>query len=311
MKEFSNAIKINNKNAEVYILLGNIYRNRGDFEKAVNIHESVIENSDIDTELKKIALINLALDFKTGGFLKRAIDTLDNLLKTDKKHVQALKEKCNILILLQDWINAADTYKKLDKLTKNYRKENFSSIYIEIAKKNLKKSQFFKTKLNFKKSLDIYKYNSYAYAAYGDYYMTKNKSEKALACYETALKYNPLSIIPLRCKLNRMGKDYLSGLDDNLPVNICLKVREFIKKKEYEKGMEYLKNKIIQFPEETVLQTLFFVLNACLSGDISALKKLRKFIKLKFICTSCNIVLSRYTWSCPICKNWLTLEYLK
>ena len=312
LEEFTKAVKVSSGNAEVYILLGNIYRNRGDFEKAIRIHKTVLSNPKINSEMEKIALLNLAFDFKSGGFLKRAIDSLEKLLLLDRKNIPALEEKAKIHIILKEWEHAINAYKKLDKLTNEYRKENYSSLYVEIAKNNLLNSQNFKAKLNLKKSFDIYKENSYTYTVMGDYYLKKGKREKALACYKNAVKSNPFAFILLRCKLNLVShENHTELIEGNLPLYTCFKVREFIKQRRYEEGILYLKERIIKFPEEIVLQKLFFILNCCLNSDFSNIKKLKKHIKLKFVCTSCNIVLNRYVWQCPNCKNWLSLNYLK
>ncbi len=311
LKEFTNAVKVSSDNAEVYILLGNIYRNRGDSNKAVRIHQTVLANSNINFEIKKIALLSLAKDFKQSGFYKRALDTLEELLRIDKKNLQALNDKATILIRMRNWNEAIDTYKKLCKITNNYRVENFSSLYVELAKENSSNFRFFKIKFNFKKAFDIYNENSYGYAMLGDYFLKKGNVGKAFENYMLAVKNNSFSIILLRCKLNVTGKNYIENLDDNTTINIVLKAREFIKSRKYEEGLLYLKKKILQFPDDTILQRLYILLKSCLDSDFDTVRTLKKHIKLKFVCTCCEIVLKQYKWQCPNCKNWLSLNYLK
>jgi lipopolysaccharide biosynthesis regulator YciM len=308
LKEFIKIAKIDSENAEVYILLGNLYRKRGELEKAIRIHQSILVQSNLNKEVKKVALYNLAIDFEKSGFLKRALDVLDKLEKFDKRFSLGLQKKAKIYILLKDWENAINVYKKLSKYNHEFSLKTYSSLYVELAKSFIVKSNFLKSKFFLKKSLSIYSNNPYALSILGNLYFKRGKLEKAKEFYEQAIKENPNSYLKLRTKLNKIMENPFELLDRDSILYIYFKLRNFVKNSELEKGLIYLDEKIEKFPEYKLLP-MYYILLICLKeNNLKKFKKLKKHINLKFCCNCCNISINYFSWQCPNCNEFLSFK---
>ncbi len=61
-----------------YLALGNLYRARGDLERAIQIRNSIVVRSDIGDELKARAYFEMGLDYKRGGFMDRALAAFEH-----------------------------------------------------------------------------------------------------------------------------------------------------------------------------------------------------------------------------------------
>lgn len=70
--------------AETYQLLGNMFRNRGEVDRALRIHQNLIARANLDTEKKHKAMLSLGKDFFAAGMLDRAESVFLELLNHSK-----------------------------------------------------------------------------------------------------------------------------------------------------------------------------------------------------------------------------------
>ncbi len=70
--ELSQVVRANPDAVEIYLALGNLYRSRGEIERAVQIRQSLVVRPGLDKEMQARAWFELGRDFKRGGFLDRA-----------------------------------------------------------------------------------------------------------------------------------------------------------------------------------------------------------------------------------------------
>lgn len=61
-----------------YLALGNLYRARGDLERAIQIRNSIVVRSDLGDDLKARAYFEMGLDYKRGGFMDRALAAFEH-----------------------------------------------------------------------------------------------------------------------------------------------------------------------------------------------------------------------------------------
>ena len=86
------AARVDSSSPDVYMALANLYRARGDVGRAIQIHQNLLLRQGLPRELSSEALLGLALDFRTGGFLKRAAASFEELLEVEPDNLQALRE---------------------------------------------------------------------------------------------------------------------------------------------------------------------------------------------------------------------------
>ena len=67
--------------SELHFALGNLFRRRGEFERAVRVHEHLLARADLSTEDRHRARHALALDFLKAGLLDRAEASLAGFAK--------------------------------------------------------------------------------------------------------------------------------------------------------------------------------------------------------------------------------------
>ena len=75
IEEFTKSVQINSDTVETYMALGNLYRSKGEIDRAIRIRQNIILRPNINEQLKLRALLDLGLDYRKGGFLNRALRT--------------------------------------------------------------------------------------------------------------------------------------------------------------------------------------------------------------------------------------------
>ncbi len=81
IEEFTKSVQVNSDTVETYVALGNLYRSRGDIDRAIRIRQNIILRVNLDEQIKLRALFDLGLDYRKGGFLNRALENFSKVLQ--------------------------------------------------------------------------------------------------------------------------------------------------------------------------------------------------------------------------------------
>jgi lipopolysaccharide biosynthesis regulator YciM len=79
---FIEAVQNDPDTSELHFALGNLFRRRGEYERAVRVHEHLMQRGDLSQADRQRAQHALALDFLKAGLLDRAEDALRKLEST-------------------------------------------------------------------------------------------------------------------------------------------------------------------------------------------------------------------------------------
>jgi lipopolysaccharide assembly protein B len=109
------AIQQDPDTSELHFALGNLFRRRGEFERAVRVHEHLLARADLSIEDQQRARHALALDFLKAGLLDRAETSLRQLIHTPLAS-QALLALLSIYERSRDWALAAEVAQQLGQL---------------------------------------------------------------------------------------------------------------------------------------------------------------------------------------------------
>ena len=76
---FIEAVQADPDTSELHFALGNLFRRRGEFERAVRVHQHLLQRADLSLADRQRAQHGLALDFVKAGLLDRAEDAFKAL----------------------------------------------------------------------------------------------------------------------------------------------------------------------------------------------------------------------------------------
>ncbi len=110
---FIEAVQNDPDTSELHFALGNLFRRRGEYERAVRVHEHLLSRGDLSRADRHRAQHALALDYLRAGLLDRAEDALRKLEGTVHQE-QALLALLAIYERSRDWPQATEIARKLD-----------------------------------------------------------------------------------------------------------------------------------------------------------------------------------------------------
>ena len=110
---FIEAVQSDPDTSELHFALGNLFRRRGEYERAVRVHEHLLSRGDLSQLDRQRAQHALALDYLKAGLLDRAQTALEKLEKTP------FEAQARLALLAnhersRDWVQAAEIARKLE-----------------------------------------------------------------------------------------------------------------------------------------------------------------------------------------------------
>ncbi|WHZ12279.1 MAG: Lipopolysaccharide assembly protein LapB [Burkholderiaceae bacterium] len=111
---FIEAVQSDSDTSELHFALGNLFRRRGEYERAVRVHEHLLSRGDLSRADRERAQYALATDFLKAGLLDRAEDAFARLEGTPFE-TQANLALLSIFERSHDWSQAARIAARLDE----------------------------------------------------------------------------------------------------------------------------------------------------------------------------------------------------
>lgn len=110
---FIEAVQSDPDTSELHFALGNLFRRRGEYERAVRVHEHLLSRGDLSKADRHRAQHALAMDYLKAGLLDRAEEALLKLEGTGFEAQARLALLANYE-RSRDWTRAAEVAQKLD-----------------------------------------------------------------------------------------------------------------------------------------------------------------------------------------------------
>jgi lipopolysaccharide biosynthesis regulator YciM len=88
--ELARAARIQPDATEIEMILGNLYREKGQVGRAITIHQGLQQRPKLTRLEQAYVLLCLGIDYKRGGFVDRALEAFTQVLHLDPKNPYAL-----------------------------------------------------------------------------------------------------------------------------------------------------------------------------------------------------------------------------
>jgi lipopolysaccharide biosynthesis regulator YciM len=102
---------------EIHLILGNLYREKGQVGRAIQEHQDLLQRPKLRKLEHANVLLCLGLDYRSGGFVDRAIDAFSEVLKLDPENRYALSNLEKLYEDQHQWDQAYAARQKLAALS--------------------------------------------------------------------------------------------------------------------------------------------------------------------------------------------------
>ena len=324
IEAFMKAVSLDTETVETYFALASLFRDKGEIERAIGIHQSIITRPHLDQAIRLQALYDLALDYKKAGLFDRAIDIFKEVIRRNPQKKEAYLELANVYQVLKDWDSAYAVIHRLDKITGKDHSIMLAHFQTEIGKK-LQMEDKRRAEDAFKKAIKINKKCIDAYLHLGDLYLKQKNVKKALGVWEEVIKISPeysflvysrLGKIISEIKEERAFKKFIQTLEKKRERDLYSSlfiVKYYLGEKNLEKAEAFVNEVLQKVPASVVARQL---LSQIFLEKGETLKAINLLVEISqnllpqkiYQCSQCGYEASKLSWWCPQCQQWDTME---
>ena len=109
---------------EIQMILGNLYRQKGQVGRAINVHQALLQRTDLRTLEHAYVLLCLGLDFRHGGFVDRALEAFQEVVRLDRLNRYAFVNLQKLYEDQQQWGEAARVREQIAGIDARRREED-------------------------------------------------------------------------------------------------------------------------------------------------------------------------------------------
>lgn len=114
---FLHIAELDKETFETQVALGHLFRRRGEVDRAIRLHQALVQRPDLNDQQKVQALLALGEDYMRSGLLDRAETVFADLAKIDQRAPQALKHLIGIYQAERDWPKAIENATRYEAAT--------------------------------------------------------------------------------------------------------------------------------------------------------------------------------------------------
>ncbi|MDO9989204.1 lipopolysaccharide assembly protein LapB [Glaesserella parasuis] len=311
---------------EAEITLGNLFRSRGEVDRALRIHQGIENSLHYSFEQKLLAKQQLAKDFMAAGFYDRAENYYITLLDEPEFAVNSLSQLAVIYHKTREWKKAINVVEKRLRIEPEMDKIPLSHYYCEYAQAvRSDDEKAFLTALQ--KALSYVPHCARASILLGDFFFEKQEMRTALHHFEAVLEQEPNYISEV---LHKIKQCYIALNEQNnfelflIKANqikhnssVDLALAEFIEQKDgVEAAQSRLYQQVRQFPSlMTFHRFIYYQVNEAEEGrGKESLVLLHKMVGdrikqgFQYRCIHCGYQSYRLSWHCPSCRTWESIK---
>lgn len=323
---FMRMLEVDSDTVETHLALGNLFRRRGEVDRAIRIHQNLIARPTLSKDQRARALLELANDYMRAGFLDRAENMFLELVDNKQYRAEALDHLMDIYQQEKDWEQAIEIARRIEGLGRKHTSVMSAQYCCEIAEQALQKGETRLALKTIKRALTYDKQCVRASLIMGDIERQLGHYRAAIKAYQQIEKQDPIYlsevIDPLIQCYQALGQveeaeQYLRQVAKEFGgVNVLLSLAELTRIKSGDKIasetlLTYLKNK----PNLAGLERLLGFMLAGSQGEARhTLRLLQELVgklldkEVGYKCSNCGFRGKTLHWKCPTCQSWNTIK---
>lgn len=324
IEELTRAARLRTDVVGLYLILGDLYRAKGLFDRAIRVHSGLLGRQELTRAERAQALASLGEDFKTAGLVERARESFGKALELDSRNLLALRAMSRFCIEERQWDRALELEEQIIRLDRTRKNRPLAFIYNEIGREHLRQDNERLAMRHFQKAIAVDECTFPAHIFLGDLYYKEGKLRKAVEHWERIVDLEPRH---LHLVFDRLEHAYAELVMGGKLEEICRRVaqrdendwrarvllaRLEIAHSDLESAYRYLLEAARVFPQSLTVQQELWKLTLSrgldrrqVQGYLDLTKGVNEFAD-PFVCATCRYRSLEYLWRCPQCYEWDT-----
>jgi lipopolysaccharide biosynthesis regulator YciM len=312
---------------EIQMILGNLYREKGQVARAITVHQTLLQRTNLTRLEHAYVLLCLGLDFRHGGFVDRALEAFQEVVQLDPENRYALVNLQKLHEDQQQWADAQRVRALIAKIDGQRRSENqqiLGFLRNQLGTETARGGDRQAASAMFREAIDIDPKTAPAYLNLGDMHIERGDTAAAIATWEGLVQ-----TIPERAYLayERLERAYKASGSPQRFVALCEQLiarnpqdwrarlalsRHYAAAGNAREAFDLLLASLPYNPHGLVVHQeiwralLELGLNADLVRRYVALTRETVFYLDPHVCTHCRYRSTELLWQCPQCHEWNT-----
>jgi len=323
IEAFIEVVKVDPQTIELHFALGSLFRRRGEVERAIRMHQNLVERPDLAQQQKLAALFELAQDYFKAGLLDRAEELFLKLEGTPHAE-EALEFLLEIYEQEKEWRKAISVAGKLETVTRRSHQKEIANFYCELATNEMMHTRPDVARPHLAEALAHHRLCVRANLLLGDLEAAAGRPETAIETWKRIESQNPAYLALVAERLYNAyrqrgrieeGVNLLRGYLAKYPSLDLLNMvfQGTLESQGTEPAYRLVRDELRRTPTLLGLDKLLEaqLLEAPLERrrDLELIKELvnqhtRSLAMYK--CDSCGFRARQYYWHCPACAAWET-----
>lgn len=323
---FVQMLEVDSETVETHLALGNLFRRRGEVDRAIRIHQNLIARPTLSRNQRAQALLELGQDYMRAGLFDRAENLFQELLEINLYSEQALRNLRVIYQQEKDWDKCLSVATHLESYIDESLHTERAHYYCELAQEAFDAKDYSRANAMVKKAQSSDRSCVRATILQGEMEMARGDYKAALRSYKRVEQqdpdYIPEVLSPLIECHKQLGRqqdlvNYLRQLfvrQKNLAVALAL--LDHIQEAEGDQAaIDFLARYLREHPSLEGLYRLITLSQRNMDGTVpDVLGILREQVRLllqkrsAYHCSRCGFSAKTLHWQCPGCASWASLK---
>ncbi len=320
---FIEIVRMDPETADMHFALGNLFRRRGETERAIRVHQNLLSRPDLPQEQKEHAQYELGMDYLKAGLLDRAEETF-NAMVSGQYAVQARRALLEIFQREKEWPRAIEAALGLQESGAGSRQKEIAQFYCELAQDALVHMHPEAALPLLDKSLQADRVNVRATMLSGDAHLAQGDVEGALLIWrrveQISVPHTALVAQRMMDAYRKVGRpqEGVNLLKSYLEQASSIDLIEVVYKAVLEldgvdAAKQLVSNELRRTPTllglDKLLEARLMDAPANLVPELSMVKNLVHGYTQKlarYQCSHCGFKARQFYWQCPGCSRWET-----
>jgi len=319
---FIRVLEVDSETVETHLALGNLFRRRGEVDRAIRIHQNLIARPTLSNQERGDALLELGQDYMRAGLLDRAEGLFQELVRVQPFGGQALQHLVDIYQQEKDWDKAAEAARQLEQLSGKPYGGVISHFFCEQAEEKSREGDLPGALRTVQRALDVSSQCVRASMLEGSLLERLGDFRGAVRAYKRVEQqdadYTPEVIEPLSRCFEALGRpvdmeEYLAYLLERYGgISSALALAELKAVREgRDAAVCFLTEQLRRRPSVKGLDRLIHMSLAEVDGTARDYLMILKDLTHKLLenrpvykCDHCGFSGRSLHWQCPSCKLW-------
>ena len=327
---FLDMLKEDTGTVEAHLTLGNLFRSRGEVDRAIRIHQSLMESASLTYDQRLLAVQQLGRDYMAAGLYDRAEGMFKQLVDETDFRLSALQQLLQIYQATSDWQSAIEVAERLVKLGKEKHRGEIANFWCELALQQMAGNDLDKAMALLKKGDAADRNSARVSIMMGRVWMEKGDYAKAVESLERVIEQDKElvgeTLEMLQTRYQQLGKtdEWEAFLrrcaEENTGATADLMLAQILEQREGgDAAQNYVTRQLERHPTMRVFHKLIdYHINEAEEGRAKeSLGVLRHMVgeqvrsKPRYRCQKCGFTAHTLYWHCPSCRSWSTIKPIR